>query len=69
MFDWLGLVISPERPELLPRAPGTATEPVAVMVRQYVPPTADLWRLSERRPELLLQAELAGELLQVPDVL
>jgi hypothetical protein len=72
MCEWLGLNLDlePERPELRPRAPGVPTPPVAVMVRQYVPATADLWRLDAgRRPEFRLQTELARELLQIPDVL
>jgi hypothetical protein len=72
MCDWLGLHLEmePERPVQMPRAPGLRLAPIAVMVRQYVPPTADLWRLGgERRPELRLQTELARELLQVPNVL
>jgi hypothetical protein len=72
MCDWLGLnlALEPERPELPPRAPGVAIPPIAVMVREYRPPTADLWRLGgERRPEFRLQTELARELLQIPNVL
>ncbi len=72
MCEWLGLHLDfePERPVHLPRAPGLQLPPVAVMVRQYVPPTADLWRLgAERRPELRLQTELARELLEIPNVL
>jgi hypothetical protein len=72
MCDWLGLhlAMEPERPVPMPRAPGAPLAPIAVMVRQYVPPTADLWRLdAERRPELRLQAQLGRELLQIPNVL
>jgi hypothetical protein len=70
MYEWLGLHLEPERPVHLPRAQGLQLPPVAVMVRQYVPPTADLWRLGgERRPELRLQTQLAGELLEIPNVL
>ena len=66
----LHLEMEPERPVHVSRAPGLPLAPVAVMVRQYVPPTADLWRLgAERRPELRLQTELAREPLQIPDVL
>ncbi len=72
MCDWLGLDLDlePERPVRVPRAPGVQLAPVAVMVRQYQPPTADLWRLgAERRPELRLQTQLARELLEIPNVL
>jgi hypothetical protein len=72
MCDWLGLHLDlePERPEPPPRAPGVPSPPVAVLVRQYVPATADLWRLgADRRPEFCLQTQLARELLQIPDVL
>jgi hypothetical protein len=72
MCDWLGLhlEIEPERPVHVPRAPGVPLPPIAVMVRQYLPATADLWRLgAERRPELRLQTKLARELLDIPNVL
>ena len=72
MCVWLGLNLEmePERPVHMPRTLGVPLAPIAVMVRQYVPPTADLWRLgAERRPELRLQSQLARELLEIPDVL
>ena len=53
MFDWLGLVIAPDRPE--PRqAPGAGRPdlPVGTIVRQYQPPTADLWRQDAASPEI-----------------
>jgi hypothetical protein len=72
MCDWLGLHLDyePERPELTLRTPAAPRSRVAVIVRHYQPPTADLWRLGgERRPEFSLKPELTRDLLQVPHVL
>jgi hypothetical protein len=51
MFDWLGLVIEAEHPEpkTAPDAGPTARS-VATIVRQYQPPTADLWRQDTPSP-------------------
>ena len=53
MFDWLGLVIAPERPEPH-QAPGAGRPDLLVgtIVRQYQPPTADLWRQDSASPEI-----------------
>jgi hypothetical protein len=69
MCEWLGLDLDlePERPEHLPRAPGVPPAPIGVMVRQYVPPTADLWRLGAGRPpELCLRTSWPGSFSSFP---
>jgi hypothetical protein len=69
-MDWLGLVLElHQRPA---RRPAAGTPPALVagtIVQQYRPATADQWRLRERRPELRLEPELVGDLLDVPVVL
>jgi hypothetical protein len=51
MLDGLGLVLAPEHPEP-DEAPGELrSDPaVGVIVRQYQPPTADLWRQDTPAP-------------------
>jgi hypothetical protein len=68
-MDWLGLVLEPERPVRPPAALQPPARAAGTIVQQYRPATADLWRLGERRPELRLEPELIGDLLDVPVVL
>ena len=71
-MDWLGLVLEPERPGRRPAAGKPPASAAGTIVQQYRPATADQWRLrdlSERCPELRLQPELVGDLLDVPVVL
>jgi hypothetical protein len=69
-MDWLGLVLEPERPVRRPAAVQPPARTAGTIVQQYRPATADLWRLGcERRPELRLEPELVGDLLDVPVVL
>lgn len=51
MFGWLGLVLETDHPEPEP-APGELWSDLAVgvIVRQYQPPTADLWRQDTPAP-------------------
>jgi hypothetical protein len=51
VLDWLGLVSEAEHPEPAP-VPGDLWSDlaVAVIVRQYQPPTADLWRQDTPAP-------------------
>jgi hypothetical protein len=68
-MDWLGLVLEPERPVRRPAAVQPPAGAAGTIVQPYRPATADRWRLAERRPELRLEPELVGDLLDVPVML